>query len=128
MSFRTVITGALVCAIFFSSCACAGGDQILRIIAPESGSTVHNNQGNLNVTISVAPPMHAASGEHFVLLLDDKMVASGAGQHFELAGIDRGSHLLRVQLQAQDGRILASSAPVKFQMWRASRLFRNRTD
>jgi hypothetical protein len=128
MNYRTVIVCALVCAIFLSNSTHAYGDQTLRIVAPVSGSTVHDNPGNLSVTISVASPLQAASGERFVLLLDGKAVASGTGQHFNLAGIDRGSHLLRVQIQARDGRILASSAPVKFHMWRASRLFRNRTD
>jgi hypothetical protein len=128
MSFRTFIAVALVCVLFLSDCAYASGVQNLRIVAPQSGSTVHDNPGNLSVTISVVPPLHAASGERFVLLLDGRVVASGAGQHFDLVGIDRGSHLLRAQMQDPDGRILARSAPVKFYMWRASRLFRNRTD
>ncbi|MCG6933675.1 MAG: hypothetical protein LJE57_08545 [Gallionella sp.] len=128
MNFRKVIACALVCAVFFSGCAYADGDQILRIVAPQSGSTVHDNSGNLSVTIAVVPPLHTGSDGRFVLLLDGKAVASGTGQHFNLAGIDRGSHVLRAQIQARDGRILVRSAPVEFHMWRASRLFRNRTD
>ncbi len=118
----------LICAALISCTAYADSYQVVRISSPKPDATVHDNSGNLVVTVAVSPPLHAGTGDHLALLLDGKAVASGSGQRFALNGIDRGSHTLRVQVKAANGRILAASPPLKFYMWRASRLFRNRSN
>jgi hypothetical protein len=128
MNLRSHVVRLLISTAFISCFAYADGYHELRIVAPKPDETVHDNSGNLFVTVAVSPPPHAGTGDRLVLLLDGKTVASGFGQRFRLKGIDRGSHTLRAQLKAADGSLLAASPPFKFYMWRASRLFRNRTD
>lgn len=116
----------LICTALVTFPVYAGGYQSVRIVAPESETTVHDNNGNLAVTVEVSPLLHAEVGDRLILLLDGNAVASGHDQYFELTAIDRGSHTLRARVKAADGSTLATSPPVKFYMWRASRLFRNR--
>ena len=114
----------LICTVLISTVAHADGDTNLRIVAPESGTTVHDNNGTLNVTVEVKPGLHA--GDRLILLLDDKAIESGTGTRYHLTGIVRGSHTLRVQAIRADGRLIAASQTVKFNMWHASRLFPKR--
>ena len=100
----------------------------MRIVAPDPESTVHDNNGNLAVAVSVSPPLRAATGDTLTLLLDGKVAASGSLRHFELQGIDRGSHTLQAQVNAADGTVLISSSQVIFHMRHASRLFRDRQE
>jgi hypothetical protein len=125
MNLRSHVVRVLMCTAFVSSFAYADSYQTVRIISPKPDTTVHDNSGNLAVTVAVSPLLYAGAGDRLTVLLDGKAVASGSGQRFELSGIDRGSHTLRVQVKSADGRILAASPPLRFYMWRASRLFRN---
>ena len=118
----------LICAALISCLAYAGSYGGVRIVAPEPDTTVHDNNGNLTVTVEVSPGLDAAGGDQLTLLLDDQAVASGFRQNFELEGIDRGMHTLQAQVNAADGTVRATSPPVTFYMWRASRLFRGRTN
>jgi len=116
----------MFCVVLFSYLAHAEDHQTVRIVAPKPESTVHDNSGNLAVTVSVSLQLRAEAGDTLTLLLDGKVVASGTLRHFELKGVDRGSHTLQAQVNAADGKVLATSPQVIFHMWRASRLFRNR--
>lgn len=126
MSLRSQAIYMLFCTALISRIAHADIYQSVRIVAPKPETTVHDNNGNIAVIIAVSPPLRAEAGDRLTLLLDGKRVASGLDQHFELKDIVRGSHTLRVRVRAADGTVLATSPPVKFYMWRASRLFPNR--
>jgi hypothetical protein len=93
--------------------------EAIRIVAPTDDATVHDNSGKLVVVVQVTPPL--AAGDRITLLIDGSAVASAAATRFELQGVDRGTHRLEAQVIDADGGIAASSAPVRFQMWRASR-------
>lgn len=126
MSLRSLAICMLFCTALIPRIADAQDHQSVRIVAPKPETTVHDNDGNLAVTIAVSQSGYAQAGNHLTLLLDGNAVASGPGLQFELKGIDRGSHTLRVQVKAADGTVVATSPPVKFYMWRASRLFPDR--
>jgi hypothetical protein len=126
MKLRSHVVRLLISTVFISCFAYADGYHNLRIVVPRPHETVHDNSGNLTVTVAVSQPLYA--GDRLTVLLDGKAVASGSGQRFELSGIDRGSHTLRVQLKAADGRVLSASPPLRFYMWRSSRLFRDRVN
>jgi hypothetical protein len=123
---RTQTILLLICATLMPYPAFANGDRTVSIVAPEPDETIHDNNGNLEVKVTVAPPLHTEKGELLTVLLDDEVVASGTRHHFKLTGIDRGDHTLLVQVTAADGKVLAASDKVTFHMWRASRLFPNR--
>jgi hypothetical protein len=125
MDLRFQVVLMLIYSALISSPVYADGYQAVRIVAPKAEETVHSNSGYLAVTVAVSTPS-AKAGGHLSLLLDGKTVATGSEQHFVLKGIDRGSHTLRLQVNAADGTVLATSPQVTFHMWRASRLFRSR--
>ncbi len=122
MRFQTVYI--LIFAALITFPAHAEDYQSAQIVSPEPDATIHDNNGNVTVTAVVSPTLRA--GDRLALLLDGKTVAAGSQQSFELNDIDRGTHTLRVQVQAPDGTVLITSPPVEFHMWRASLLFRNR--
>jgi hypothetical protein len=126
MSVRALVSYALACSVLISCFAHADAYRAVRIVAPKPDATVHDNSGNLAVTVAVSPPLRADSGDHLALQLDGRVVSSGFVRRFELAGIDRGSHTLRAQVIGADGSVIASSPPVIFHMWQASRLFPGR--
>ncbi len=115
---------ALIIGIAISCLAHADAYQSVQIVSPGPEETVHDNNGDVGVTVTMAPQLRAGTGDHLVLLLDDKVAAAGPVAVFQLNGIDRGSHKLQVRIEAASGAILATSPPVTFYMWRASRLFR----
>ena len=104
----------------------AASDPAVRIVAPEPETTIHDNNGNLSVQVALSQAPDTAAVDQLALLLDGNVVAKGRDLSFELNNIDRGSHTLQVQAYAAGGKLLATSPPVVFHMWRASLLFKNR--
>ncbi len=122
---RAPATLLLICATLMPCLACAQGYDVVRIDSPVAETTIHDNNGDLEIDVSVSPPLDERKGDYFTLLLDGQVVASGPLTHFGLTGIDRGAHTLEVQVNSSDGKVLATSAPVTFYMWRVSALFKN---
>ena len=105
--------------------AFAGGAAAasVAIVAPAQDETIHDNSGNVSVSVEVDD----APGAKLRLLLDGRSAAPEAdGTELRLENIDRGAHSLQAELIGPDGNVLAASAPVTFYLWRASRLFPNR--
>ncbi|HTY98275.1 MAG TPA: hypothetical protein VMB75_00460, partial [Rhodocyclaceae bacterium] len=96
----------------------------LAIAQPQDQQTVFDNNGVVDVVVSISPPLRGG-GDRVVLLVDGKAAARQAGPAFRLSGVDRGTHSLQAQLVSGDGRPLLSSAPVTFYLWHASRQFPN---
>ncbi len=124
MRISTVLL--LICATLLPAPAFAGNYGSVQVVSPKAEETIHNNNGDLNVTVAVSPSLNHGRGDYLTLLLDGAPAATGTGRHFKLHGIDRGAHTLAVQVNSADGAVIAVSDPVTFYMWRASRLFPNR--
>lgn len=93
----------------------------IAITNPADGATIHDNEGNVPVEVTVK------RGGTIVALLDGKPYgAPRSSTSFILEGVERGEHTLQVQLVDAGGKVLASSAPVQFYVWRASVLFPGR--
>lgn len=97
----------------------------LAIMSPASEETVHDNTGQVGVTVVVDDGGALAQGRAVLrVLLDGALFGAGQrGLSFRLEGIERGTHTLQVQLVDRDGKTVAASAPVTFHMWQASALF-----
>ncbi|MFN7085705.1 MAG: hypothetical protein ACK4N4_03650 [Burkholderiales bacterium] len=96
------------------------------IVSPRAEETIHDNTGNVTVTVTVRNG-GAAQDAPLRVLLDGQPY--GPLQHarsFTLAGVERGEHTLQVQLTDAAGEVVASSDAVKFYLWQASRLFPGR--
>ena len=128
MRWRAEILLVLVaaCAPAFAWAGDTTGYDTVRIIVPQDDAAVHDNEGNLDVSVEVSPPLRADAGNHVVLLLDGRVVASGAEVRIRLNGVDRGTHTLQAQVATADGTLLLASPVTSFYMWRASRLHRGR--
>lgn len=100
--------------------------NVIAVTKPADGSTVFNNVGDVDVTVVVSPALRADAGDQIVLLVDGRRAAEQSATHFQLSGIVRGEHTLEALVVDASGNALISSKPVKFYMWHASRLFRNR--
>ena len=121
MRTRTILL--LIYAMLLPLPAWADGYDSVAIVSPQPETTLHSNNGNVDVKVEVSPQLNTASGDQVAILLDDKVVASGSKLHVRLKGVERGTHTLAAQVTAADGTVLISSAPVTFYMWHASRLF-----
>ena len=105
----------------------AQSDLAVRIVAPAPETTIYDNNGNLSVEVALSQAPDTVAIDQLTLLMDGTAVAKGRDLSFELNNIDRGTHTLQVQVFAANGKLLATSPPVVFHMWRASLLFKNRT-
>ncbi len=128
MRWRAEILLVLVagCAPAFAWAGDTAGHDTVRIIVPQDDATVHDNEGNLDVSVKVSPPLRSDAGEQIVLLLDGRVVASGTEVRIRLTGVDRGIHTLQAQVATADGTLLLASPVTSFYMWRASGLHRGR--
>ncbi|HEX4986775.1 MAG TPA: hypothetical protein VFV71_11995 [Burkholderiales bacterium] len=116
-----LVCGALVAAALLPCAAGRTAAAQLEILAPARDEVVHDNSGNLTVSVKVDPPAGGGRGQSVRLLLDGKAVADDAtGARFSLQGVERGRHWLQALLVDANGRTLAVSDTVYFTMWQAS--------
>lgn len=97
------------------------------IESPGSEETVHDNLGQVTVSVKVESADRASTPFAFQAMVDGKPFGGvQRSPTFKLEGMERGEHTLRVQLLDSSGNLLAESQAVKFYMWQASRLFPSR--
>lgn len=92
----------------------------VNITSPANETTVRDNAGNLAVTASAAPSLQ--SGHKMVLFDNGSPQGESATGNFQLSNIDRGAHVLTVQIQDSAGKVLMSSPPVTVYLRRHSAL------
>lgn len=91
--------------------------QVLRILVPEPDATVRNMAGELIVSVNNDPDLQP--GHLYRLLLDGKPIAeAGRSPVFPLTNIDRGTHLLAVEILDETGRMLERTPSQEFHMLR----------
>lgn len=86
----------------------------LKVISPIEQSTVRSNQGIVNVSYDLQPALQ--KGDSIELLVDG-VVREG----FNIQGIERGAHVVQVQVIAENGDIKISSSRVTFYLQRSSK-------
>jgi hypothetical protein len=122
IKLRTELARLILCSVLMPCLALAGQYQSLKIIVPAPDATVHDNNGKLTVMVESTPPI-SDDGDTLSLTLDGTEVEKGSGPAFALNDVARGSHSLQATIKSNDGTVRITSAPVSFQMWRASILF-----
>ena len=90
----------------------------IAIAQPANEQTVHSNLGELTVSVRVTG---AAPGSRVRLSVDGRAQPTTEGRVIALRGLDRGTHVLRAELLAADGQVIAASPPVTVYLWHASR-------
>lgn len=96
--------------------------RLLRITSPLPDASIHNNRGTLRVVVQLAPPLRADRGDRLTLTLDGHATTQMATTEFVLTQLDRGTHTVQVQVEAESGATLIQSEPVVFHLHQASRL------
>jgi len=86
----------------------------LNVISPVEQGTIRSNQGIVNVTYEIQPALQ--KGDSIELLVDGV-----AREGFNIQGIERGAHVVQVQVVAENGDIKISSSSVTFYLQRSSK-------
>jgi hypothetical protein len=115
---------ALLCvgSMGLANRAGAAAPAAVFVSSPQAGATVHDNSGA--VPVSVVVQGIAFTADHRVrVLLDGKPYGSDHRTlQFTLQGVERGEHLLQIQLLDGKDTLHAVSPAITFYLWQASRL------
>ena len=96
----------------------------LAITKPMPGENVRDNQGNIEVTLTLEPNLNTAENHRIQLLLDGQLQGEPSDSlQRSLKGIERGRHTVVARVINARGRTLVKSRPVSFYLKQASPLF-----
>jgi hypothetical protein len=111
----------VLAALWLAATASIAAD--IAIISPRHDETVHDNSGNVTVTVRAS-----LTGRQRIRLLLDGAAADTDTDSTAIAleGIERGEHKLEALVVDEKGSVLATSRPITFHMWRASSQFPTR--
>jgi len=95
-----------------------------KIINPQHDSTIHSNEGVINVSITLTPELDE---KHIIVfLMDGKQVSAGKSLQLSLNNLDRGTHNVTAMIKDEENTVLKRSNNITFHLRKASRLFKNR--
>ncbi len=128
MNAKTIIRcAAALAAALLMAPPLAGTDQpksgysSARIISPPDGEGLRANSGNFEVRAQIEPDLR--QGHRLRLLLNDNpQGAAQASSTFQLTGVERGEHQLRLQIVDDDGGLVFAGEPSTFHLLRHSKL------
>jgi hypothetical protein len=94
-------------------------DYQVEINQPKENATIRDNTGSVYVSGSIKPIFK--QGLNIQLYLDNKPYETPQSHSmFVLRDIDRGEHIIKMELLNEKGKVIASSKPITFYMHRAS--------
>ena len=94
----------------------------VSITSPANEATIRDNAGNLTVTAKLTPSLQP--GHKIVLFDNGTNLGESTSGSFTLSNVDRGTHVLSVQVQDASGKVLLASKPVTVFLHRQSVLRR----
>ena len=100
----------------------------IAIVQPENDATEFDNAGDVDVKVNVSLTPRLRAGDRIALILDGTRASMAGVTAFRLSGVARGEHTLEAQVLDSGDSILISSAPVKFYLRQAPRLFHGRRE
>ncbi|WP_455220950.1 DUF4124 domain-containing protein [Kaarinaea lacus] len=98
-----------------------------KIVTAYSAVTIMNirddegiraNGGIFSIKLASQPPLDAASGDRYVVMIDGAAHQSSDSTEFQLENLVRGTHTISVQVQNENGSVLASSSPITMHVLR----------
>ncbi len=100
----------------------------LAVTAPARGATLHTNTGQFSATVKATPPLRAAVGDRFRVVLDGNVLAPQyrstgftiSAADWQAAAGPSVEHSLQVVIVDSDGAELLRSAPVTFYVQRST--------
>jgi len=92
-----------------------------KISSPQQNETIRNNNGIINVAMSVDPALK--KGHRLQLLLDGSPSnAPSTASTFKLENVDRGSHRLQANVFNKENKLIQSTASITIQLHQFSKL------
>ncbi|MDD2892954.1 MAG: DUF4124 domain-containing protein [Halothiobacillaceae bacterium] len=105
------------------------GYQSLVITQPEDGAGLNNGSGEVDVSVSLVPPLRTDLGHGLSITMDGKLVLqNSARMNVALADVDRGEHVLDAFVVNAQGQVVFQSASVRFSLQRTSLLLPGRAN
>ncbi len=95
----------------------AGYDKF-AIVAPSDDDTIRNNEGNVDVAVTIQPSLR--SDHSLRVLLDGDPLGEMSGPYVRLENVDRGTHTVTAEVLDTSGTVVAVTDPVKFHLHRES--------
>jgi hypothetical protein len=93
------------------------------IESPEQGEALWENSGQVEVRLSLEPPLRNASGHRVLYYLDGKAEGDPVGALSKVfTNLDRGEHTVSATIVDADGQTVSSTGTVRFQLHRQSSL------
>ncbi|MFN7097737.1 MAG: DUF4124 domain-containing protein [Gammaproteobacteria bacterium] len=90
----------------------------LDILSPLNDQTIWDNNGNINVSVALAPKL--AAGDQLQVIVDGKVLAeSNTTTNFTLNSLERGTHVLQVQIINNKKQVVKVSNVVTFYLHKA---------
>ncbi len=89
------------------------------IQSPSADDAIRANNGTLEVTLDIRPPLH--NGHGIVLYLDGKQVANTRTSTVSINNVDRGQHSVFAVLHDAKDSVLTNTEAVNFSLLRASK-------
>ncbi len=97
------------------------GYQAMVITQPENGAGLNNGGGDVDVSVSLVPPLRTDLGHGLTIAMDGKPVLqNSARMNVALADVERGEHTLEAFVVNASGQVVFQSAPVRFSLQRTS--------
>ena len=94
------------------------------VLNPVKDAIIHDNNGNVAVSMSLTPELNTSAGHSISLLVDGSTKISKQQQtSLLLSNIDRGTHSLSAEIRDAKGQLLKkTSNSVSFTVYRYSKL------
>jgi hypothetical protein len=92
----------------------------LLITQPTDGQTIRSDDGLINVAVDLRPALQEVAGHRLIAVVDGRRIPGG-GSRIPVR-VPRGSHRLQVAVIDVDGRVVARSRKISFDMRPKTRL------
>lgn len=91
----------------------------LVIRQPQDDAAIRSNSGNVTVEADLSPSLYP--NHRLQLVMDQQVYATNQGAVFKLLNLDRGVHVLRLQIvDVDDDRVIKASEPISISILRPS--------
>ena len=94
----------------------------IRITSPIDDIVIRDNQGKINIDISIQPPLIPENKTQVLIYFDGKVISQGQAMSTSMTNVDRGTHTIRAELVSPSGSILAQSNKVTVHLKKHSKI------
>lgn len=95
--------------------------ESLEINKPADDSVIRDNTGVVDISYTLTPALKLAKAHKFAIVIDGKQLKTkGTTSRIKLSDMDRGTHIIQINVVDDKDKVLISSKPTSFHMKRES--------